>query len=86
MSLLAALQTVLQAGFIGFACVILLAQLLRQELCLLQEGGGPGLLVRGGGGGSGNKTRKSVLHKSYPARTRSGAQTLEATPLSPHLC
>ena len=45
MSLLAALQTELQALLISLAFVILLAQLLKQELCLLREGGGLGLLV-----------------------------------------
>ena len=44
MSLLAALLTLLQTLFISFAFVILFAQLLRQELCLLRERGGPGCL------------------------------------------
>ena len=73
MSLLAALQTELQASLISFTLVILLAQLLRQELCLLGEGGGQGK----------NKTWESVLYKSYP-EPRPGAQTLEVMPLSPH--
>ena len=80
MSLLAALQTVLQAGLIGFACVILLAQLLRQELCLLQEGGGPGLLAQGK-----KPSHPEVFYKSYPEQ-RPGAQILEASPLSLHQC
>ena len=80
MSLLAALRTMLQALLISFAFVILLAQLLRQELCLFRKGGGPGLLA-----GDNLKTQMSVFYKSYPEQ-RPGAQTLEATPLSPHWC
>ena len=81
MSLLAALLTVLQVLLISFAFVILLAQLLRQKLCPLREGGGSAaLLVR-----ENLKTRKSVLYESHPGQ-RPGAQTLEVTPLSLHQC
>ena len=45
MSLLAALQTMFQALLISSIFVILFTQLLRQELCLLREMGGPGLLM-----------------------------------------
>ena len=76
MPLLAALLAVLQALLISFIFVILFTQLLRQEHCLLGEGGGPSCLL------GKNKTGKSVLYKSYP-EDRPGAQTLEATPLSP---
>ena len=56
MSLLAALLTKFQALLVSFAFVILLSQLLRQELCLLGEGGGPGLLARESTGGTGPKS------------------------------
>ena len=79
MSLLAALLAMLQALLISSVLIILLTQLLRQEHCLLGEGGGPGCLCRE------NKTWKSVWRKSYPEQ-RPGAPTLEATPLSPHWC
>ena len=45
MSLLAALQTLLQALLISFTFVVLFAQLLKKELCLLREVGGLGLLA-----------------------------------------
>ena len=79
MSLLAAMVAVLQALLISLVFVILSIQLLRQEHCLLREGGGPGCLHRK------NKTWKSVFYKSYPEQTP-GAQALEVTPLSPHQC
>lgn len=80
MSLLAALLTVLQVLLISFAFVILLAQLLRQKLCPLREGGGSALLVW-----ENLKTRKSVLYEGHPGQ-RPGAQTLEVTPLSLRQC
>ena len=54
--LLAALLTVLRVLFISFTFVILFAQLLRQELWLLGEGGGPGLLARESTGGTGPRS------------------------------
>ena len=60
MSLLAARQAKLQALLISFAFVILRAQLLRQQLCLLREEGGLGCLHWK------NRTQKSVLYTSYP--------------------
>ena len=65
MSLLAALLTKFQALLISFAVVILLSQLLRQELCLLGEGGGPGLLAQ-----ENLETQTSVLYKL--PRTKTG--------------
>ena len=62
----------------SFAFVILLAQFLRQEHCLLRERGILGLLAW-----ENLETWRSVLYKSYPEQ-RPGAQTLEVTPLSPH--
>ena len=58
MSLLAALKTELQALLVSSAFVILLAGLLRQELCLLREGGG----LLAGGRGRNDKTQRSVLY------------------------
>ena len=82
MSLLAALLTLLQALLLSFTFVILLAQLLRQELCLFRKGGG---VVLGLLAWENLKIWKSVLFKSYPEQ-RPGAQTMEATPRNLHRC
>ena len=77
MSKPAALLMVLPALLISSTSVTLLTQILRQEHCLLGEGGGPGLLIW---------EKEDPVWYKICWEQRPGAQTLEVTHLSPHQC
>ena len=77
MSKPAALLIMYPALLISSASVTLLAQFLREEHCLLGDGGRSGMLTW--------ENQDLVVYKSY-LEQRPGAQTLEVTPLSPHQC